>query len=61
MFTALTAIFAMMGVFLVTFVIGGIIFESHDWGRNENFVVGLILVCCIILSLAYSAAVMVYM
>ena len=62
MFTALTAIFAMAGVFLVTFVIGGIIFESHDWGGNqvEDFVVGLILVCCIILSLGYSAAVMVY-
>ena len=61
MFTVLTATFSMAGVFLVTFVIGGIIFESYNWGRNENFVVGLILAICFILSLAYSTAVMVYM
>ena len=61
MFTVLTATFSMVGVFLVTLVIGGLIFERYNWGRNEDFVVGLILAICFLLSLVYSAAVMVYM
>ena len=61
MFTVITAIFAMAGVGLLSFLIGGFIFESFDWGDSEDFAIGLILTVCLILSVAYSVSVMVYL